>query len=89
MASWTAHRPGQESVLAQRLHFARGELDCGEQITIESILGSLMSVKVVETVPVGPFDAVYPEVSGSAHVTGRSCFWLDPHDALRHGFILR
>jgi proline racemase len=71
------------------LHHAAGELDAHEQITIESILGSTMSVRVVETTKFGPYDAVIPEVSGMAHYSGRHEFWFDPDDPLSHGFIFR
>lgn len=33
--------------------------------------------------------SVYPEVSGSAFLTGTSEFWIDPADPVGHGFILR
>ena len=71
------------------LHFAKGELGFNERITIESILGSTMSVKVVETTRFGPYDAVVPEVSGTASITGRHEFYFDPEDLSRNGFILR
>lgn len=71
------------------LHFAKGELGLNERITIESILGSTMSVKVVETTRFGPYDAVVPEVSGTASITGRHEFYFDPEDLSRNGFILR
>ena len=71
------------------LHHARGELAPGEKITIESILGTTMDVQVLETVTHGPHDAVVPEVSGSAHFTGRNEFWFDPIDPLKNGFIFR
>ncbi|HEX5874884.1 MAG TPA: proline racemase family protein [Pyrinomonadaceae bacterium] len=71
------------------LHFARGELALNERVTIESILGSTMSVKVVETTRFGPYDAVIPEVSGTASITGRHEFYFDPEDLSRNGFILR
>ena len=71
------------------LHFANGELAPNERITIESILGSTMSVKVVEVTKFGPYDAVIPEVSGTASITGRSEFYFDPEDPLRTGFIFR
>ncbi|MGB5987939.1 MAG: proline racemase family protein, partial [Desulfobacterales bacterium] len=38
--------------------YARGELQPGQPITIESILGSTMTVQVVETTPFGPHGAV-------------------------------
>jgi len=34
-------------------------------------------------------EAVVPEVSGSACLTGACEFWIDPAGPLRHGFILR
>ncbi len=71
------------------IHFAKGELKRGETITIESILGTTMDVRVSETVKYGNYDAVIPEVTGSAHFTGRSEFWFDPGDPLKEGFIFR
>jgi proline racemase len=71
------------------LHHARGELALNERIVIESIIGTTMAVEVVETASFGPHAAVIPEVRGTASVTGRNEFWLDPRDALRHGFLVR
>jgi proline racemase len=71
------------------LHHARGELLLNEKITIESIVGSTMSVEVVETTRYGDYDAVIPEVSGTASFVGRNEFWFDPDDPFRDGFILR
>jgi proline racemase len=71
------------------LHHARGELAANETITIESILGSTMTVRVAATTKFGPYDAVIPEVSGTAHFTGRHEFWFDPEDPLANGFIFR
>ena len=71
------------------LHFAKGELGLNEPVTIESILGSTMTVKVVEVTRFGPYDAVTPEVSGTASFTGRNEFYFDPEDPFRNGFIFR
>ena len=71
------------------LHFAKGELGLNERVTIESILGSTMSVEVVEVTKFGPYDAVIPEVSGTASITGRNEFYFDPDDPFRNGFIFR
>ena len=71
------------------LHFAKGELDLNESVTIESILGSTMSVRVVELTKFGPYDAVIPEVGGTASITGRHEFYFDPEDPFRNGFIFR
>ncbi len=71
------------------IHHAKGELAADETITIESILGSTMTVRVAGQTKFGPYDAVIPEVSGTAHYTGRHEFWFDPHDPLAQGFMLR
>ena len=71
------------------LHFAAGELGLNERITIESILGSTMSVKVADVTKFGPYDAVIPEVSGTASIIGHNEFYFDPEDPFRNGFIFR
>jgi len=71
------------------LHHAKGELQLNEKITIESIVGSLMTVQAVEVTKFGPYDAVIPEVIGTASITGRNEFYFDPEDPFREGFILR
>lgn len=75
------------------IHHARGELAIGETIAIESLVGSRFDVRVVETTFVGHgadvVPAVIPEVTGSAWITGRHEFWIDPRDPFREGFLLR
>jgi trans-L-3-hydroxyproline dehydratase len=71
------------------LHYARKEIGMNEPIVIESILGSRFTGQVVETTPFGPYDAVIPEVTGSAWITGRNEFLMDPADPLKNGFIFR
>ena len=68
---------------------ARGELRPGEEIMVESILGSssVFGGRVAGTTRVGAYDAVIPEVSGTAFITGRSEFLIDPRDALGGGFL--
>ena len=71
------------------LHHAKGELDLNQKITIESIIGSTMTVQALETLRFGPYEAVIPEVSGTASFTGRNEFFFDPDDLLGRGFLLR
>ena len=54
------------------LHFAKGELGINESITIESILGTTMDVKIDKVVDYGLNKAVIPEVSGQAYFTGQN-----------------
>ena len=69
------------------IHHAKNELNTGEKITIESILGTTMGVEVIETVDFGPYKAVIPEVTGTAFITGKNEFYFDPADPLKNGFI--
>ncbi len=80
------------------LLFARGEIGLGEEIAIESVLGSrsVFRGRVLETL-LDAYDgagaiipeAIIPEVSGFAFVTGRSEFFLNPRDTLGQGFLVR
>ncbi len=71
------------------LHMARGEIEAGQSICIESIIGTRFTGRVVGQTTFGPHDAVIPEVAGSAHIVGRCEFLMDPEDPLKEGFILR
>jgi len=71
------------------IHFARGEVQIGESMVIESIIGSTFTGRVVKEVEFGPHPAIVPEVEGRAFITGRHEFLIDPDDPLREGFILR
>ncbi|MGD2294605.1 MAG: proline racemase family protein [Candidatus Aminicenantes bacterium] len=71
------------------LHFARSEIKEGESFVVESILGTCFRGRVVKPTVFGGYEAVIPEIMGSAHITGRSEWLLDPADPLKHGFFLR
>jgi trans-L-3-hydroxyproline dehydratase len=71
------------------IHHERGELEPGKWITIESILGTTMDVRIAGLTRFGSYDAVIPEVAGTSHFTGRSEFWFDPMDPMKEGFIIR
>jgi proline racemase len=68
---------------------ARGEVGIDEEIRVESIVGSEFSGRIVGLTRVASTPAVIPEVSGSAHITGRNEIWLDPEDRLGAGFFIR
>ncbi len=73
------------------LHHARGEIADDQQIVIESILGSASTFggRVVGRARVGHYNAVVPEVSGTAFIMGRHEFIIDPRDKLGKGFLVR
>ncbi|MFB0566013.1 MAG: proline racemase family protein [Candidatus Aminicenantaceae bacterium] len=76
------------SARAAILH-SLNELNPGQSIVIESILGTCFKVRVVEETKFGTFPAVIPEVTGSAYIIGQNQFYFDPSDPLRNGFIFR
>lgn len=71
------------------IHYARGEIGIGETMTVESITGSVFKGSIVRRETYGPYPAVIPRVEGTAFVTGRHEFLIDPEDPFRHGFFLR
>ena len=71
------------------IHHKRGEIKPGEKMSIESITDSVFLGSVVGAESFGPFDAVIPQVEGTAFVTGQHTFLIDPEDPMREGFILR
>lgn len=71
------------------LHFKRKEIGINEPMVIESIIGTRYIGSVVKTTKFGTYDAVIPQVEGTAFITGKNEFLIDPEDPLKDGFILR
>ncbi len=71
------------------IHYARGEVKVNQPIVVESIIGSRFKGKIVKTTTFGPHEAIIPQVEGTAHITGRHEFLINPTDPLRNGLILR
>ncbi|MFX0090855.1 MAG: proline racemase family protein [Candidatus Hodarchaeota archaeon] len=70
------------------IHYARGEIGIDQPMVIESIIGTTFRTRIVEVTTFGKYTAVIPEVEGSAYITGRHEFFIDPDDPLKKGFIL-
>ena len=71
------------------LHYAKGLIGVGQPIVVESILGTTFTGEVVAATTFGPYPAVIPRVSGTAHLVGHSEWVIDPADPLMTGFLLR
>jgi len=71
------------------IHHARREVDIGRTLTIESIIGTRFAGRIIGETTFGPHAAVIPQVAGTAYITGRHEFLIDPEDPLKEGFILR
>jgi proline racemase len=68
--------------------WAKGELGLNVPFIHESIIGTTFRGRLVDTTRVGDFDAVIPEISGRAYITGFQQFVIDPRDPLRDGFLV-
>jgi len=67
---------------------ARGLVKEGEVVVNESIIGTLFKSRIVGTTKVGEYDAIIPEVTGSAYITGFNTFMFDDRDPVKFGFSL-
>jgi proline racemase len=77
---------GTSARMAQ-LH-ARGELALGEPFVNESLIGTRFTGRLVEETRVGAYDAVVPEITGRAWVTGTGTYVLEADDPFPAGFAL-
>lgn len=68
---------------------ARQSIVKDQKITIESITGSTFNCSLVSENKFGAFQAVIPQVEGTAYITGTNTFIIDPSDPMKNGFILR
>ncbi len=71
------------------IHWKRKELGLGEEMEIESLIGSRFRASILKTTQYGPYEAVIPIVEGQASITGQHEFVLDPRDPFPKGFFLR
>lgn len=71
------------------LEIEQGTLALNDRFVVESIVGSTFTGRVSERTSFGEFDAVVPEITGSAHLIGRTEFIIDPADPFGEGFFLR
>ena len=67
----------------------QGLLAVGDLLVHRSIVGTEFDGRIVEETEVAGRPAVVTEVAGSAHLTGRHEFVLEPDDPLGAGFLLR
>lgn len=66
--------------------YAHGQIGVDEPFVYESFIGSKFTGRIKEVTSVGDFEAVIPEITGSAYVTGEATYVIDPDDPLKYGF---
>lgn len=68
--------------------YHEGKIKAGDVFNYESIIGSVFKGVFNETTKVGEFDAVIPEITGSAYLTGVADYIIDQEDEQRYGFVV-
>jgi len=69
--------------------FAKGKLKLNETFVYESILGTLFKGRLLGETKIGELNAVIPEITGSAYITGIQQFMIDQRDPFKYGFTLK
>ena len=67
---------------------ARGQLEIGEPMINESIIGTRFTGRAIGTTTVSGVPAILPEITGRAWITGTSQHMLAPDDPFPAGFLL-
>lgn len=68
--------------------YLRGEMAASDTLVNKSIIGTIFKGRVLSETKVGEFDAVIPEVEGSAHICGFANWVIDEADPLKFGFLV-
>jgi len=66
----------------------RGIMSTGQTLTAHSIIGSTFTGRIADLVSVGAKQAIIPEISGRAWITGTHQHMLDPTDPFPNGYRL-
>jgi proline racemase len=61
-------------------------LPASRALVQESLIGTVFRARVIGRETVGGYDAIVPEIEGSAWITGEHEFLIDDEDPLREGF---
>lgn len=68
---------------------AKGELGLHEKFVHESVLQTKFTGEILEETKVADYDAIVPQITGQAFITGFNNLIIDNDDPLKHGFILK
>lgn len=68
--------------------YAWDEIKVGEEFRYESFTGSVFRGVIKEETTIGDYNAVIPQITGSAYITGLGTYVIDPTDPLKYGFSI-
>lgn len=66
--------------------YKQGKIEINEEFIYESFIGSRFKGVILEETKIGDFQAIIPEITGSANLTGIATYLIDPRDRLKYGF---
>ena len=69
--------------------YAKERIRLNQECIHESIIGTTFKSKPISQSKVDGFDAVIPEITGTAYTTGVTTFVLSPNDPLKNGFLIK
>lgn len=67
---------------------SKGVLNLNDEFIYESITGTLFKGRAIEKTKVGEYDAIIPQITGAAYITGFNHFVINEDDPLKYGFKL-
>ena len=67
---------------------AKGQLEINKTFVYESIINTKFRGRILEETKIGEFDAIIPEITGSAYITGFNHIIVDEDDPVKYGFSL-
>jgi proline racemase len=65
-----------------------GQMEIGDSLTVQSIIGSEFQGRISDLTKVGDRSAIIPEITGRAWITGTHQHMLDPDDPWPEGYRL-
>lgn len=68
--------------------YAKGKIGKKQDFINESIIGSVFKGKIIDVAKVGEYEAIIPEITGSAWITGFNHHVIDSNDPLGNGFAI-
>lgn len=79
---------GTGTCAAMAVRYAKGLLKIGEPFIHESTIGTLFTGVLTEEIKVGEYNAVVPEITGQAWITGYCTIVLEKTDPFPEGFTI-
>jgi proline racemase len=69
--------------------YSKGKIGINQNFVSESVLGTSFVGEIVETKKVGNLDAIIPQVTGKAFITGMNNYIITEEDPFKYGFSLK